>query len=103
MRDDITWSVTLSLIGLAHTQNDPRIRKVKHKCDAELLIDTPYFALTSNLWGVHCGYLGENYILSQHKNRLSRYGIDSQYKDKKVLRPSYLYHGNSYIGKTVSW
>ena len=37
----------------------------------------------------------------QYKDRLSRYR-DSHYKDKTVSRPSYLYNGNSYTGKTTS-
>ena len=39
--------------------------------------------------------------LSQYKDSLSMYG-DFHYKDKKVVRPSYLYNGNSYTGKSVS-
>ena len=38
---------------------------------------------------------------SQYKNRLSNYGI-VYYKDITVMRPSYLYHENSYMGKTAS-
>ena len=37
---------------------------------------------------------------SQYKDGLSRYG-DFHYKDKTVLRPSYLYDGNPYTGKTI--
>ena len=35
-----------------------------------------------------------------YKDRLSRYG-DFHYKDKTVVKPSYLYNGNPYIGKTA--
>ena len=35
----------------------------------------------------------------QYKYGLPRYG-DSRYKDKAVVRPSYLYNGNSYTGRT---
>ena len=37
----------------------------------------------------------------QYKDRLSRYG-DSHVKDKNVIRPSYLLHGDPYTGKTIS-
>ena len=39
--------------------------------------------------------------LFQYKDGLSRYG-DFHYKDKTVMRPYYLYNGNTYIGKMVS-
>ena len=39
--------------------------------------------------------------LFQYKDHLSRYGY-FHYKDKTVVRPSYLYKGNSYTGKTGS-
>ena len=45
-------------------------------------------------WGVF-------WSVSQYKDRLSMYE-DSHYKDKTVMRPSYLYDGNSYTGKTTS-
>ena len=35
---------------------------------------------------------------SQYKDNLSRYGY-SHYNDEKVVRPSFLYNGNPYIGK----
>ena len=38
--------------------------------------------------------------LFQYKGRLSRYK-DSQFNDKKVSRPPYLYNGNSYTGKAA--
>ena len=38
---------------------------------------------------------------SQYKNRLSRYG-DSHDKDKTLMRPPYIYHGDPYAGKTTS-
>ena len=38
---------------------------------------------------------------SQYKDNLSRYGY-SHYKDKMVIRPSYLYNGKPYTGKTPS-
>ena len=38
---------------------------------------------------------------SLYKDRLSRYG-DFHYKDKAVVRPSYIYNGNPYTGKTAS-
>ena len=41
------------------------------------------------------------WALSQYKNGLSRYGV-FRYKDKTVMRASYLYNGNSYTGKTTS-
>ena len=39
--------------------------------------------------------------LFQYKDRLSSYG-DFHYKDKTVVRPSYLYYGNAYTGKSAS-
>ena len=42
-----------------------------------------------------------NWAPFQYKNRLSRYG-DLHYKHKTVVRPSYLYDTNPYIGKTAS-
>ena len=41
------------------------------------------------------------WALFQYKKRLSRYE-DFHYKDKTVVRPSYLYNGNSYAGRTAS-
>ena len=38
--------------------------------------------------------------LSQYKDHLSRYG-KLYYKDKTVVRPSYLYYGNSYTGRMI--
>ena len=40
-------------------------------------------------------------VLFQYKDSLSRYG-DSHYEDKRVSRPSFLYNGNPYTGKTGS-
>ena len=37
---------------------------------------------------------------SQYKDGLSMYGI-AMLKDKTVARPSYLYHGDPYSGKTT--
>ena len=42
-----------------------------------------------------------NMGLSQYRDRLSSHG-DFYYKDETVVRPSYLYSGNSFTGKTVS-
>ena len=39
------------------------------------------------------------WVLSQYKDHLSMYG-DFHYKDKMVMRLSYLYNGNTYTGKT---
>ena len=39
--------------------------------------------------------------LSQYKDHFSRYG-NFHYKDKTVVRPSYLYNGNSYTSKMAS-
>ena len=41
------------------------------------------------------------WVLSQYKDGLSRYG-DFHYEDNIFGKPSYLYNGNTYIGKTVS-
>ena len=38
---------------------------------------------------------------SQYKDCLSGY-VDFCYKNKTVVRPSFLYNGNAYTGKTVS-
>ena len=38
---------------------------------------------------------------SQYKERISGYA-DFHYKDKAIVRPSYLYNWNSYTGKTTS-
>ena len=40
--------------------------------------------------------------LSEYKGRLSRH-VNYHYKDKTVSRPSYLYDGNSYDGKVLSY
>ena len=34
---------------------------VEQKSDTELTRDTPYLALTGELWGVYCEDLGENW------------------------------------------
>ena len=34
---------------------------VERKSDSKLTIDTPYLALTGELWGVHCEELSENW------------------------------------------
>ena len=41
-------------------------------------------------------------VLFQYKDCPSRYG-DYHYKDKTVIRPSYLYNGNPCVGKMASW
>ena len=41
------------------------------------------------------------WVPSQYKDHLSRY-IYFHYKDKTVVRPFYLYNGNSYTGKSAS-
>ena len=43
----------------------------------------------------------ETKVPSQYKDRLYRYK-DFHCKDKSVVRPSYLYHGNTYTGEPVS-
>ena len=48
-----------------------------------------------------CYHTGAPRAYIQYEERFSRYG-DSHYEDKTVARPSYLYYGNSYIGKIVS-
>ena len=48
-----------------------------------------------------CNPLMEIRGLSQRKDGLFRYG-DFHYKDQMVVRPSYLYNGYSYTGKTTS-
>ena len=47
-----------------------------------------------------CYHAGAPRAYFQYEDRFSRYE-DSHYEDKTVARPSYLYHGNSYIGKIV--
>ena len=47
------------------------------------------------------GFCAGNLIPPRYKNRLSIYR-DSHYKDKTLVRPAYLYDGNSCTGKTPS-
>ena len=56
------------------------------------------FMLLRSVW---CGTRTRNRASSQYNDRLSGYR-DFHYKDKTVVRPSYLYNGNSYSGKTTS-
>ena len=51
-------------------------------------------------FGAHWPYYDGPRAPSQYKDGLSRYG-DFHYKDKTVVRLSYLYNGNSYTGKTA--
>ena len=52
------------------------------KSDFKLTTDTPYLALTSELWGVYCDDLGENYngIIALHMKsyHLKQWGSSSQ-------------------------
>ena len=77
--------VTSSLIGWAHTQNDPW-----HICMSTL--DWHKQKLESPV----------DRIPSQHKNCLSRYW-NSYYQDQMVVRPSYLYNENTSVDKIDFW
>ena len=69
------------------------LHQVAH-IDCSALSGKQHESLTG-VWGIVA------WVLSQYKNHLSRYG-DSHYKDKKVVRLSYIYNGNSYTDKMTS-
>ena len=70
--------------------------EAEYQSEAETTKDTPYITPTGELWDVFCEYIWENY------NGTALYE-DFRYKDKTVVRPSYLYNGNAYTGKTASF
>ena len=45
----------------------------EHKWDFKITIDTPYLALTGEVWGVYCEDLGENWLRCYNDSTLYLY------------------------------